>query len=104
MQRHTYLTRRTYGEHAAGTKCFAFRFNRGKRLVLEFSNGDVIDLPGKYYVESSQDRPVEVAMEDDLIPLYTHNGPPPFIFCGEVVGPLNEMIMEFRHEIPEWTV
>lgn len=97
QQKHTYLTRRRYGAHLIGEKCFAFRVDGGRKLLLEFSDGHIIELPGKYYTESTRDRSVDVTMEDDLIPLYVGNNTPLFVLNGCEIGQLNELLMMFRH-------
>lgn len=91
MQRHCYLTRRPYNQHPIGSKCFAFRVDCGRKIALEFLNGDVIELPGgdnrgNGIVDGAW--PEEI--EEDLVPMWEEG------MRKSLEEPVNEMIMEFK--------
>ncbi len=96
MQRHCYLTRRPYNRHPIGSKCFAFRIDCGRKLVLEFPNGDIIELPGSDYLAGIEDSAWSRNVENELIPLWEEGAN--LSSDGEVTERINEMIMEFKRE------
>lgn len=50
-----YTTKTAHGTHSAGTECVAYRKNKGEILVLEFGDGDVVELGSGWYAEGLED-------------------------------------------------
>jgi hypothetical protein len=94
MLRHCYLTTRYYHGHPIGSRCFAFRVDCGRKLAMEFHNGDVIVLPCPDLGVDEFGWPIDA--EGDLIPLWEEGARKGL--NGETIEPLNEVIMEFKRE------
>ena len=94
MPKHCYITRRPYNAHPIGSKCFAFCVDNGGKLLLEFVDGDIIELSGSLYPIDDDMPWAPGGIENDLIPIWTGAD-----YSDEnILEPIKEMIMAFRRE------
>jgi hypothetical protein len=71
MKKHLYLTTKQYGPYPIGSKCFAFRIFGGTKLLVEFMDGNVIELNGgDAYLKGLVSHPWMNEVHHDLIPLH----------------------------------
>ncbi len=94
MSKHCYITRRPYNHHPIGSKCFAFRVDNGSKLLLEFVDGDIIELSSDLYPVFDDMPWATGGIESDLVPIWTEEDED--TLGSDELEPVNEMIMAFR--------